>query len=538
MKESRNSLVIVVTAFVLGTAFLGGHIESSECLQCHEGIEKISQAHEKVACQDCHSDIQEIPHPVPVRQIDCMECHTGMTGVWGGDPHGRARARGNKKAPDCKKCHGTHDLRSWKLKRGQSAEEHRKSLQAFCGTCHGTMKAPERYHLWSSISNAECLKCHADAKAKNTPQINAQVFQGSVHQEQLCTACHRDIVKTPHTPKPNPVDCGMCHLPEFLEHEDSVHGKALAEGIKDAAQCWDCHGAHDVARKNDPRSRVYALNLPDTCGKCHTRSDIAEKYRIPVKNPTALFKMSAHYKALQEGKKAAVCHDCHGVHNILPLDNPKSTIFKGQVPYTCGRCHILEERDYTRSIHWSGYQKGARDAPVCNDCHLEHAILPPSDKSSPVFPSRIPETCARCHESQIITSRYGIQTRTRESYFASYHGLAMKAGKVTAANCASCHRAHEVLPSSDPESSTNPANLAKTCGTCHPGIGQAKELPRIHGNEKGAGLPSKTIGDVVQEWVRRIYITLIIAIIGGMVLHNLAHFRYSARQRKRNHDGV
>jgi hypothetical protein len=512
--------------------FVGASIPNSDCLQCHEGMTKVAMPHEEVACQDCHSDIQEIPHPAPTRRIDCLKCHSGMTGMWGGDPHERARAAGNKKAPDCKTCHGTHDLRTWKAEKGHTATEHRKTVQAFCITCHATVKPPEEYHAWSGMSNAECLMCHGNAKVK-APQVNGRAFQRSVHNEHMCTNCHRDIVKTPHIPKPKVVDCGVCHLPEYSEHAESIHGKAIAEGIEDAAHCWDCHGSHDVARTSDPESRVQPINLPDTCGRCHARTDLVEKYRIPVRTPAGLFKLSVHYKALQEGKQAAVCNDCHGVHDILPLGDPKSKIFRGQVPHTCGQCHIREDREYTRSIHWSGYLKGVRDAPVCNDCHLEHAILGPGDKSSPVFASRIPETCTRCHESEVITTRYGIQTMTKQSYYASYHGLAMKAGKLAAANCASCHKAHDVLPSSNPVSSVHTANLATTCGSCHPGIGQGKTLPKIHADGKGKGLAtSKNVGDVLKLWVPRIYIFLIIAVVGAMAIHNLIHFRHTTRRRK------
>lgn len=526
-------LILVVMFALLGAAgLMAADIDNAVCLTCHEGT-GVALPHGDIACQDCHTDIMEVPHGVPTKKIDCLKCHSGMTGIWGGDPHERARAQGNRKAPDCKTCHGTHDLKTWKKEKGHTAEEHRKTVQAFCVACHATVKPPEKYHIWSGIPNSECLKCHANPKVK-VPQISAGSFRRSVHREHLCTDCHRDIVRTPHTPPPGPVDCGICHLPQFSEHQDSVHGKAIAEGIRDAAHCWDCHGSHDVARKSDAQSRVFPLNLPDTCGSCHARTELVEKYRIPVRDPTGLFKMSVHYRALVEGRTAAVCNDCHGVHDILNLEDPKSRIFKGNIPRTCGQCHITEERDYTRSIHWSGYLKGVRDAPVCNDCHQEHAILGPSEKSSPVFASRIPETCTRCHESEIITTRYGIPTMTKESYYSSYHGLAMRAGKVTAANCASCHKAHDILPSSDPASSVNPTNLPTTCGICHPGMGQGKALPKIHTIEREKSAPpEQTIGDILQMWVRRVYFVLIVGVIGAMALHNIVHFIYSARHRRK-----
>ena len=35
----------------------------------------------------------------------------------------------------------------------------------------------------------------------------------------------------------------------------------------------------------------------------------------------------------------ANCASCHGVHNILPSSDPKSTINPKNLPKTCGQCH-------------------------------------------------------------------------------------------------------------------------------------------------------------------------------------------------------
>jgi len=51
-------------------------------------------------------------------------------------------------------------------------------------------------------------------------------------------------------------------------------------------------------------------------------------------------------------------------------------------------------------------------------------------------------------------------------------------GQLFQANCASCHGVHNILPSSDPRSSVNAANLAKTCGVCHAGAGSRFTIAR------------------------------------------------------------
>ncbi len=66
------------------------------------------------------------------------------------------------------------------------------------------------------------------------------------------------------------------------------------------------------------------------------------------------------------------------------------------------------------------------------------------------------------------------------TYIDSYHGLAAEGGSVVAANCSSCHGVHNILPSSDPHSTINHANLDATCGKCHKGVTQKFTQTKVH----------------------------------------------------------
>jgi len=83
----------------------------------------------------------------------------------------------------------------------------------------------------------------------------------------------------------------------------------------------------------------------------------------------------------------------------------------------------------------------------------------------------------------------------------------------TVANCASCHGAHEILPSSDPDSPINGANLVKTCGKCHPGADAKFASFPVHVTPTPKNQP-------LLFWISEIYAILIIGIIGGMFIHN------------------
>jgi len=143
--------------------------------------------------------------------------------------------------------------------------------------------------------------------------------------------------------------------------------------------------------------------------------------------------------------------------------------------------------------------------------------LAPSDPFSLVYPSSIKKTCGSCHAAERITSDYRLPKDVVTTYDQSYHGLAARNGSLTVANCASCHGYHNILPSSDPASSVNRANLSATCGKCHTGAGRRLATGYVHST------PVRS-RNIVVRYVIIFYITLIILVIGGMFLHNVIDF--------------
>src|SRR5579862_8403100 len=88
---------------------------------------------------------------------------------------------------------------------------------------------------------------------------------------------------------------------------------------------------------------------------------------------------------------------------------------------------------------------------------------------------------------------------------------------------------HNILPSSDPRSTINKANLAKTCGQCHPGVTEKFTAAKVH---VGAPL-SADVGSKAVRWIRRFYLGMIFAVIGGMLLHNFIIWRSKVIARRK-----
>jgi cytochrome b subunit of formate dehydrogenase len=391
-----------------------------------------------------------------------------------------------------------------------------------------------------TIENADCFTCHSDQELVTTDSAGKEIslyvdeprFAVSIHGKHLCTSCHSDVTEIPHPDNfsAKQVSCSQCHRVETEIYRSSDHGQAIHQGVPEAASCKDCHGSnHYLLNYRNPQSPVYRANIPQTCARCHANTAEMEKFDLRQRSPIISYEKSVHGIALEQKKEmnAAVCTDCHGSHDLHKSTNPVSKLYWQHVPETCGKCHENVEQTYIRSVHGTAVRAGVRDAPVCTDCHGEHTIAAVKLATSRVAPANIPDTCGQCHAAQRLVTQYRLPPNVFTTYVQSFHGLAMQGGNVTAASCASCHGVHDILPSSDPRSTVNLANLPQTCGKCHPGIGTrlGKEFFRIHAPPGAAeGKPW------LVNLVTRIYIVLIIVTIGGMAVFNLLDYLHKARR--------
>jgi len=373
----------------------------------------------------------------------------------------------------------------------------------------------------------ECSECHS-GQEQNAAVV--KLTDSAAHTKLECAECHAGLKtnesaradgKKVHGDKPRSVQCKSCHADESKALSDSSHAEKLKQffeqkGVtRPAAVCQACHSGdmHALPAAKDPKAPSQRSHIAATCLVCHT-----ENQAIAVGDYSA----SVHGRAVAAGEaKAAVCTDCHGSHAINHSRLPNSKAFHATVPETCGQCHKEETKEYTASIHWAAAKKGFRESPVCTDCHGEHAIRSRLDPLSSTFATNVTKTCAACHASERITAKFSLKLDRAQSFRLSFHGLFGGLGDMRAANCASCHGNHEILPTDDPRSSVNPENLGRTCGHCHPGAERRFINERVHVTAEAPSHWSVTL-------VRAIYGWLIFLTIGGMLLHNLFDLKYKS----------
>jgi len=239
----------------------------------------------------------------------------------------------------------------------------------------------------ASTPDSNCSKCHS--LLEGALGDGARVYAEDIHAVRglNCAACHggdpgqadpgkamdprQGYIGTPSRAQIPPL-CARCHsdtalmrtynpqLPtgQLAQYKTSAHGQRLAQGDTNVAVCTDCHSVHNIRPSSSPLSSVHPLNIPETCGSCHT--DQWEEYQ-----------QSKHYATLQDGDLAApTCATCHGNHGAAPPGVES-------VERVCGTCHVFQEQLFDQSPHKEGFEMMGFSS--CQTCHSNHAILPTHD---------------------------------------------------------------------------------------------------------------------------------------------------------------
>ncbi|NQV50273.1 MAG: hypothetical protein HQ507_07235 [Candidatus Marinimicrobia bacterium] len=212
--------------------------------------------HRNVICRDCHTDINQFPHPETVQKVECAKaCHitkpfamTGYSHLEQSEAHAIS-AHGDKAAysaeknaakPDCKYCH-SNKFRT--VIKDDVLSENSKH----CVRCH------EGAGLAGVILHVSSHSSHRSAEA-------------SVAVVELCSSCHADQTHM------KDFDVNLTQVEGYERH---FHGKALKRGLDQVANCMDCHRNHLNLPADDPNSSIHPNNIQQTCSAnsyCHSNA--------------------------------------------------------------------------------------------------------------------------------------------------------------------------------------------------------------------------------------------------------------------------
>lgn len=260
-----------------------------------------------------------------------------------------------------------------------------------CGGCHPNHEDyphPEltitNNRIFSLELNDVCADCHPDHARRVQDSNHARAMAEGHLEAAVCVDCHgaHDTVSLRQARVKIATTCRRCHSAIYDDYSQSAHGKALREeGNIDVPTCVDCHGVHNM---EDPTTIAFRLNSPNLCGGCHADEVLMAKYGISTDvfetyvadfhgTTVTLFEKQSPEAATNK----AVCFDCHGIHAIRSMDDPKSiAASKENLLRTCQKCHPDATINFPDS--WaSHFQPTFNKQPVVASVNLFYAILIP-----------------------------------------------------------------------------------------------------------------------------------------------------------------
>ena len=263
----------------------------------------------------------------------------------------------------------------------RAAHETRRPLadvKKVCGNCH----KDESVELFNSV--------HAKAGPKNDRGEGTPMECGKCHGEKfhqiLAASDHQSPVYLDNQVK----TCGGCHEKYLDSYSKNVHGFGLYKsGLSITAVCSNCHGSHGIYGAADKHNTLSPTNVATTCGKCHRF--IPERLQKSV-HGRDLGIGEPSKTAAPGGKimRRPTCTDCHLGHETA---FPESSTFRMGLPNFCGNCHVDLGKTYMLSIHGELTQLGYVPAAGCPDCHGGHDILAINDPKSHLSPENRVTTC-------------------------------------------------------------------------------------------------------------------------------------------------
>lgn len=523
-----NIRLILLFLLCSVTAINAVYSQSNEdCMMCHEDPELTMEKngktisvfvqtsvinkspHKDVDCASCHvdADVEDFPHPEKLNTVECGSCHPVSEMQFASGIHGKVFSQNGLYAPDCKECHGTHDIlvsslpesRTYKMNipilcgkchregapvariynitehnivenysqgiHGKGLFESGLIVTATCNDCHGNhniLPSKNRNSLVSTNKVAStCMKCHVNIERTHKKVIKAELWETQPGAVPSCTSCHppHKVAYQQITNKISDKTCLNCHIKDASKGEfiikqsgDTIQftNNHLPSSVHNKIQCVECHTSVSKRLKR-PCETVETVD----CSNCHIET--SNKYYD-----------SGHGKAfLDKNENAPSCSDCHGTHLTKSRFDDTSPTYRGAIPQLCGSCHEedgkanIEEGlkevnayfDYSQSSHGQGLTKrGLLVSAICIDCHTAHHELKESDTLSSVHPQNIARTCAKCHKS------------IYDDYVSSEHSLAQNVGDLVYPTCSTCHSAHMI---SDIKGDKFMNEITFQCGSCH-----------------------------------------------------------------------
>jgi len=268
-------------------------VDDDACLECHDvpGLTTALPSGEEIyisvdrvmhktsihgrlgyACVQCHTDIEEYPHPeitaqtrreYTVQKVSlCARCHPGSLEQNEAGAHQTFMDAGILEAAVCTDCHGAHNV--------DSVTPPRSNIPQTCERCHSQIYEEYKDSVHGSALIGEgnpdvpdCTTCHGHHDIKGPTSSDS--FK--LYSPQICKECHANeaLMKKYGIS----IDVFDTYVSDFHGTTVMVFEKISPDQETNKPVCVDCHGVHNMKKVTDPESQVMKDNLLNTCQKCH-----------------------------------------------------------------------------------------------------------------------------------------------------------------------------------------------------------------------------------------------------------------------------
>ncbi|HUH98198.1 MAG TPA: hypothetical protein VLZ89_12610 [Anaerolineales bacterium] len=258
--------------------------------------------HNNFACTVCHQAQATYPHEDSGNNGNCAVCHWQVAGnatapsemvFVSTDQDKRAMVLDMNNS--CQKCHAEEFTSTAHSAHAQIMAEGDRYAPV-CVDCHGSHNIAQLNGSRSAIAKI-CSKCHMAEYTEYLSSVHgAALYDESNPDVPTCADCHGTHNVTgpsdPNFRSDSIALCGKCHGNQammskygistdvFTTYLDDFHGRTVnffretGEINVPTATCYDCHGVHNIRKPDDPLSTVYPTNLQATCSKCHADASI------------------------------------------------------------------------------------------------------------------------------------------------------------------------------------------------------------------------------------------------------------------------
>jgi hypothetical protein len=297
-------------------------------------------AYNQVACAQCHSGVRPVSEGRPcqtVQKVNCAARHEQQCRASAAST--LARQEGEKEAPTCVSCHGSHtilesavpDRATAELRRHPGRAEHRRNVPDLCSDLPGRSGDAS---LRTPATEGQ-IEHYRDRARQGPAAVRADRVSETASTATRRTRVPPADAASSVAPENIVHTCGKCH-DGIYEH---LRNSALAGANPDYSlggqpklpDCNDNHTAHSVARAT---CRASGGRSSTSVAKCHAEITGDLLRHLP-------------WQASKLGNKNRALPRLPRSRGILPKDDARSTLHADHIVGTCATCHPNSNTGFT-----------------------------------------------------------------------------------------------------------------------------------------------------------------------------------------------